>query len=187
MTEKEFLDCVKSKEINCGYGWYGLIMCILARVVKLNNDNPGIWHEITRFEEKSGFLNIVASEYCRNLMGKEIGRAMEASKQICEHCGCIGELRECGSGKHKTLCPECRNEYETEKRKFREIMPRDIFFDFVKGQNIQVIFGWYGLIFPILAEIFRFNISYPHPDDYVELTSIKGHYALIAWRNLRNS
>ena len=156
--DKELLDYVKQQDVQCGLGWYGLIVPILAGVKYINDNTPEAQCKIARFEEKMGELEIAVLAGYPGLKDK-ITRAKISSKTICEQCGCVGELRKRDDGSFKTLCPECGKHY---KRTRRTIPAHDVL-DYMEQQLTVHCdgYGWHGLVMPVVAEAMVHNEKCP--------------------------
>jgi hypothetical protein len=142
---------IKEQTINCGLGWYGLILSVLDDVSEYNRENQDKQCKISRFEAKSGVLNIVKQSQFPESLEKVIDRAQESSKYICEHCGLIKENKKCCDG--------------------HNIKADNELIDYMDRQLIYCGYGWYGLILPILAKIKQFNEK--NPDNTLNILSFE--------------
>jgi hypothetical protein len=164
MNKDELLDYLKQQNIKCGFGWYGLIMSILENLKKFNSRHLNEPIKITCFNEKHGALSIETTGKYPDSLRHVFDKAMKASSCICECCGCAGKLKKRDDGKEKALCPRCGRKYK--KGKKIKLPSADIF-DLMKEQLIYCGYGWYGLIFPIIARMKKHNDKHPaeEPDE----------------------
>lgn len=95
-------------DIECGYGWYGIIFPIIAYIEEYNKkheDNPIIIYQI---KEKFGGLRFYTS-YSTPELDKMIEEAEDWSFLICENCGSPVNVTTKGPNWITTLCDKCRN------------------------------------------------------------------------------
>jgi hypothetical protein len=159
----DFLDYMKQQNIKCGYGWYGLIMSVLVRTRSYNYGQTDGKIKFIHFKEKDGVLQIKTNGKEPYSLKNIFHKAMNASTGICEYCGCVGKLGKRAGGEYKTLCPRCGMKYRKKKLK----KPSAGLFHFMKEQRIGCDYGWYGLIFPIIAKLKKHNEKHPikRPDE----------------------
>jgi hypothetical protein len=162
--DDDFFDYMKKQDIKCGFGWYGLIMSILEKSRKFNYEHPNEQIKISCFKEKHGALSIVTTEKSSDSLNNIFDKVMKASTGICEYCGCPGKSEKRNDGKVKTLCHECGMTY---KKRDKIKNPSDSLFELMKKQNIHCGYGWYGLIFPIIAKLKKWREKHPteQPDE----------------------
>jgi hypothetical protein len=156
IEEGELFDYMKQQNIKCGFGWYGLIMSILEKLRKFNCKHQNEQIKIISFMEKHGALSIATTGKSSDSFKNIFDKAIKASTGICEYCGCIGKSGKHDDGKVKTLCHECGMKYKKGKR-FKN--PSASLFELMKKQNIRCGYGWYGLIFPIIAKLKKHNVK----------------------------
>jgi hypothetical protein len=115
----DFFDFLKEQNIHCEYGWYGLILPIIAKLKKWREKHPTEQpDEISSFEENWRTLQIRASGIPAYLE-KLVDNARDASKSICEFCGCPGNEYKDSTGWYLTLCPDCVKIREETNKKHR--------------------------------------------------------------------
>jgi hypothetical protein len=156
-TENEFLNYAKQQKIECGFGWYGLIMPILAEITRFNNNHPDSQIKDSSFEERQGALHIAVSGEPPDSLRIIFTKTGEASAHICRYCGCLIEQKQYSG---RALCPECGGEY----REAENTADYGALFDYMKEQNVQCGYGWYGLILPIISELKKWNDGHPEEE-----------------------
>ena len=107
--------CYELFGIECGYGWYGLVMPILRELKKYNKEQKEInpeWEDIKpgQIKEKWGGLRFYCS--APEHIQKMIEKAEKLSYHICEKCGSPKDVGITSTGWIKTLCKECAVEKE---------------------------------------------------------------------------
>lgn len=95
-------------DIECGYGWYGIIFPIINYINKYNKDNPESTIEIYQIKEKFGGLRFYTS-YTTPELDEMINNAEDWSFLICENCGSPVNVTTKGPKWITTLCDKCRN------------------------------------------------------------------------------
>ena len=112
--------------IECGSGWYGLIMPIIIELNKFNKEQKtNAWEDLkpSQIKEKWGGLRFYCSpsEHIPEHIYKMIKKAEELSYHICEKCGSPKDVGRTTSGWITTLC-KIRNTFcykDTAKMKIK--------------------------------------------------------------------
>lgn len=95
--------------IECGYGWYGLILPLYNAIQKYNSDkeeNDKIC--INQIKEKFGGLRFYISHGPKEFYDW-IYRIERESYKVCEVCGSITDVTTEGRSWITTQCKQCRN------------------------------------------------------------------------------
>lgn len=93
--------------IECGYGWYGIILPIIYKIEEYNKTNLDSPIVIQQIKEKFGGLRFYVDNAPNYIMDM-IDKAEDLSYYICEKCGSCIDVTTEGRGWIKTLCKECR-------------------------------------------------------------------------------
>lgn len=94
--------------IECGYGWYGLILPIYMKITKYNKNKPENEQiHIDQIKEKFGGLRFYISNAPREFYDM-IDEAEELSYKVCELCGSPIDVTTEGRSWVTTQCKKCR-------------------------------------------------------------------------------
>lgn len=96
--------------IECGYGWYGLVLPLYVAIQRYNRDKPEEERiNIDQIKEKWGGLRFYISRAPEEFYDW-VDRIEEESYKICEICGTTTDVTTEGKGWISTLCKQCRNQ-----------------------------------------------------------------------------
>jgi hypothetical protein len=106
--------------IECGDGWYQLIYDLSEEITKYYKENKNKFSEEIEYEqikEKYGLLRVYTN-YVDDYIDNLINIAEQKSKNICQNCGSIEDIKKINSSWVTYYCKECRDKYEDEEREF---------------------------------------------------------------------
>ena len=95
--------------IECGYGWYGLILPLCRKIERYNigkEEDDKI--RIYQIKEKFGGLRFYISHGPKEFYDW-IDRIEDESYKVCEICGSVRDVTTEGDGWVTTLCKQCRD------------------------------------------------------------------------------
>ena len=94
--------------IECGKGWYELIIPIAEYIEQYNKDHPENDYPMafTQIKEKWGGLRVYVNYGTKELYDM-IEKAESESYEICETCGSREDVGEKFDGWYETMCHEC--------------------------------------------------------------------------------
>lgn len=94
--------------VECGKGWYELIIPIAEYIEKFNKEHPENEYPMcfTQIKEKWGGLRVYVNYGTKELFDM-IEKAESESYNICETCGSRKDVGEKFDGWYETMCYEC--------------------------------------------------------------------------------
>lgn len=96
--------------IECGYGWYGLILPLYFAIQKYNKDKPEEEQiHIDQIKEKFGGLRFYISNAPEKFLDWA-SRIEDESYKVCEFCGSVTDVTTKGRGWITTQCKRCRED-----------------------------------------------------------------------------
>jgi hypothetical protein len=95
--------------IECGYGWYGLVLPLYFAIQKYNKDKfESEQIHIDQIKEKFGELRFYISNAPEEFQDWA-SRIEDESYKVCEFCGSTTDVTTEGRGWITTQCKQCRN------------------------------------------------------------------------------
>lgn len=95
--------------IECGYGWYGLILPLYFAIQDYNDNKPEEDQiHIDQIKEKFGELRFYISNAPEEFQDWA-SRIEDESYKVCEFCGSTTDVTTEGRGWITTQCKQCRN------------------------------------------------------------------------------
>lgn len=95
--------------IECGYGWYGLVLPLYFAIQKYNKDKfESEQIHIDQIKEKFGGLRFYISNAPEEFRDWA-SRIGDESYKVCEFCGSTTDVTTEGRGWITTQCKQCRN------------------------------------------------------------------------------